>query len=73
MLSDLFQYKIAFKVPVIMLIFSIVGVWFNFIHIDLWLNDKLEAGYQFEISFQELLNIIKYYFNQLINYIKGEF
>ena len=73
MLRDLFKYKIAFKVPIIMIVFSIIGVFYNFIHIDLWFNDKLEAGYQFEISFQYLLDLLTEQYHKAIHYIKGEF
>jgi len=73
MLKDIFKYKIAFKVPVVMLFFSIIGVYYNFIHIDLWFNEKLEAGYQLEISFKYLANLITEQFYKIINTIKGEF
>lgn len=74
MLKDLFKYKVAFKVPVAMLIFSIVGVYFGYIKIDLWLNsNELGGGYQFQISFKYLIDLITQQLNNILNQIKGAF
>jgi len=74
MLKDLFKYKVAFKVPVVMLFFSVLGVYFDFIKIDLWsAKEFIGGGYQFQINFSYLLEMVANEITNIFNQLKGEF
>ncbi len=68
--GGIFKYKIAFRVPVVMLVISIFFIYIGVIKVDLWMaRDYIGGGYQFQINFNYLLEIITKNINNLINRI----
>ncbi len=67
-MKDIFKYKIAFRVPVALIVFSLLGVYFGYIKIDLWLNNShIGGGYSFQINLDYLINLITQQFTNIIN------